>query len=159
MVKLDGGLKTGKKAPTLRQSTKLSLLLLPMWASSTKTKLFRFSGYMLDHHHVVHKFTQNRLRWKRPFKVTQLSHPSTVRTPLTLVPQHHTDPSLLNSSRDSTAALGCLGFTTFSGKKFFLRSNLNLSWCNLRLFPLMLSLVTWEKRLTSPTYNWFTMST
>ena len=36
----------------------------------------------------------------------------------------------------------------FSVKKFFLISNLNLPWCNLRLFPLVLSLVPPEKRLT-----------
>ncbi|KFQ72252.1 Leucine-rich repeat and IQ domain-containing protein 1, partial [Phaethon lepturus] len=33
-------------------------------------------------------------------------------------------------------------------KKFFLISNLNLPWRNLRPFPLVLSLVTWEKRPT-----------
>ena len=31
--------------------------------------------------------------------------------------------------------------TTLSAKKFFLISNLNLPWCNLRAFPLILSLV------------------
>jgi len=34
-------------------------------------------------------------------------------------------------------------------KKFFLTFNLNLPWCNLRLFPLVLLLVTWEKRATT----------
>jgi len=37
---------------------------------------------------------------------------------------------------------------TLSVKKFFLISNLNLPRCNLRPFPLVLSLVTWEKRPT-----------
>ena len=57
----------------------------------------------------------------------------------------------LNTSRDgdSTTSLGSLlqCVTTLSGKKFFLISNhLNLPWCNLRPFPLALSLITWEKR-------------
>jgi len=37
--------------------------------------------------------------------------------------------------------------------KFFLLSSLKLPWRNLKPFPLVLSLVTWEKRLT-PTDNW-----
>jgi len=37
-----------------------------------------------------------------------------------------------------------------AGWAFFLLSNLNLPWHNLRLFPLILSLVNWEKR-PSPT--------
>jgi len=48
---------------------------------------------------------------------------------------------LLNTSRDgaSTTSLGSLFqcFTTLSVKKFFLISNLNLPWCNLRPFPLL----------------------
>jgi len=51
---------------------------------------------------------------------------------------------LLNTSGDgdSTTSLGSLFqcLTTFSVKMFFLISNLNLPWCNLRLFPLVLSL-------------------
>ncbi|KAK4824091.1 hypothetical protein QYF61_010602 [Mycteria americana] len=51
---------------------------------------------------------------------------------------------------DSTTSLGSLFqcLTTLSVKKFFLISNLNLPWHNLRPFPLVLSLVTWEKRPT-----------
>lgn len=37
--------------------------------------------------------------------------------------------------------------TNLSRKKFSLKSNLNLSWCSLRLFALLLSHVTWEKSL------------
>jgi len=52
---------------------------------------------------------------------------------------------------DSTVSLGnlfqCL--KTLSVKKFFLLSNPNLSWCNLRPFPLVLSLATCEKRATA----------
>jgi len=42
---------------------------------------------------------------------------------------------------DSTTSLGSLFqcFTTLSVKKFFLISNLNLPWHNLRPFPLILS--------------------
>ncbi|KAK4810582.1 hypothetical protein QYF61_007319 [Mycteria americana] len=58
----------------------------------------------------------------------------------------------LNTSRDgdSTASPGSLFqcLTTLSVNKFFLMSNLNLPWCNLRPLPLVLSLVTWEKRPT-----------
>ena len=35
-------------------------------------------------------------------------------------------------------------------KKFFQISSLNFHWCNLRPFPLVQSLVTWEKRPTPP---------
>ena len=50
---------------------------------------------------------------------------------------------LLNTSRggDSTTTLGSLfqWSTTLRVKEFFLIPNLNLPWCNLRPFPLMLS--------------------
>ncbi|KAK4824542.1 LOW QUALITY PROTEIN: hypothetical protein QYF61_016146, partial [Mycteria americana] len=63
-----------------------------------------------------------------------------------------TSTRFLNSFRDgdSTTSLGSLFqcLTTLSVKKFFLISNLNLAWHNLRPFPLILSLVTWEKRPT-----------
>ena len=71
------------------------------------------------------------------------------------VPQCHT--SVLNTSRnrDSTISLGSLlqYFTTLSEKKFFLKSNLNISCHYLKSFLLILSLVTWKMRpnLTFPT--------
>jgi len=40
--------------------------------------------------------------------------------------------------------------TTLLENKFFQISNLNLSWHNLRPLPLILSLITWEKRPISP---------
>jgi len=51
---------------------------------------------------------------------------------------------------DSTTSLSslCQCITTLS-KTFFLISNLNLLWCNLRPLPFILSLNTWEKMLTS----------
>ncbi|KAK4815747.1 LOW QUALITY PROTEIN: hypothetical protein QYF61_006785 [Mycteria americana] len=56
---------------------------------------------------------------------------------------------------DSTTSLGSLVqcLITLSVKKNFLISSLNLPWRNLRPFPLVLSLVTWEKRPTPPLYN------
>ncbi|KAK4812678.1 LOW QUALITY PROTEIN: hypothetical protein QYF61_012188 [Mycteria americana] len=63
----------------------------------------------------------------------------------------------LNTSRDgdSTTSLGSLFqcLITLSVKKNFLISSLNLPWRNLRPFPLVLSLVTWEKRPTPPLYT------
>ena len=63
-----------------------------------------------------------------------------------------TSKQFLNTSRDgdSTTSLRSLFqcLTTLSVKKFFLISNLNLPWCNLRPFPLILSPVTSEKRPT-----------
>ena len=59
----------------------------------------------------------------------------------------------LNTSRDSDSTTSldspfqCL--ITFSEKKFFLLPNLNLPWCNLRLFPLVLLPVTHEKSSTA----------
>jgi len=64
---------------------------------------------------------------------------------------------LLNTSRDGTSAASldslfqCL--TALSVKKFFLIPSLNFSWYNLRVFPLVLLPVTWEKRPTPPCYN------
>ena len=64
-----------------------------------------------------------------------------------------TSTQFFNTSWDS-ALLGSLFqcFTTLSGKKFFLISNLNLPWCNLRPFPLILS----NNLVSSPkTTAWF----
>ena len=44
--------------------------------------------------------------------------------------------------------------TTLSENKFLLISNLNFPWCNLRPSPLILSLVTQEKR-TSALCDWY----
>ena len=64
--------------------------------------------------------------------------------------QSATSTRFLNTPRDgdSTTSLGSLFqcLTTLSVKKFFLISSLNLPWCNLRPLPLILLLVTWEKR-------------
>ena len=59
------------------------------------------------------------------------------------MPLSATSTCLLNTSRDgdSTTSLGSLFqcWTTLSVKKFFLISSLNLPWCNLRPFALVLS--------------------
>jgi len=54
------------------------------------------------------------------------------------------------SDGDSTTSLGSLFqcLITLSVKHFFLTSKLNLPWHNLRLFPLIRSLVTWKKTPT-----------
>ena len=61
-----------------------------------------------------------------------------------------TSTRFFNTSRDgdSTTSLGSLFqcLTTVSVKKFFLISNLNFPWHNLRPLPLILSLVTWDHR-------------
>jgi len=66
-----------------------------------------------------------------------------------------TSKCFLNTSMDGdyTTSLGSSfqHLTTLSGKKFFLTSNLNLPWCNLRPFLLVISLVIWEKRPTLTT--------
>lgn len=61
-----------------------------------------------------------------------------------------TSRHLFNSSmdRDFSTSIGCLfqDFKILSVHKFFLISNLNLPCYNLRLFPIVLLLGTWEKR-------------
>jgi len=73
-----------------------------------------------------------------------------------------TSKCFLNTSRDGdpTIFLGSpfQHLTTLSENKFFLTSNQNLSWNNLRPFPLVLLLVTWVMRLTptllQPPFRW-----
>ena len=73
-----------------------------------------------------------------------------------------TSKRFLNTSNDgdSTTSLGslCQCLTIFSVKTFFLISNLNLPWCNLRPLALILSPVTSENRptpLTAVTFQVF----
>ena len=113
----------------------------------------------LEHFHFPNSTQIWRLEWSiiesfRLKKTFDIMHPTINLTlpspPLSHVPKCHIY-SLLNTSRDgdSTTSLGSLfqGLITLSVKNFFLISNLNLLWCNFRPFPLVLSLVTWEKRL------------
>jgi len=61
-----------------------------------------------------------------------------------------TSTHFLNTSRhgDSSTSLGSLlQSLTTPEKTFFLKSNLNLPWHNLRPLSHVLSLVTWENRL------------
>ena len=68
-----------------------------------------------------------------------------------------TSACFLDTSRasDSTTSLGSLiqHLTTLLEKKFFLISNLDLPWHNLKLFTLVLSVVMQEKRLNPPLHN------
>ncbi|KAK4810503.1 hypothetical protein QYF61_004283 [Mycteria americana] len=89
--------------------------------------------------------SSDRTRWKRPLRS---SSPTVNPTPPCLL--NHVLKRHIYTDGDSTTSLGSLFqcLTTLSVKKFFLISNLNLPWHNLRPFPLILSLVTWEKRPT-----------
>ena len=57
---------------------------------------------------------------------------------------------MLSKDGDSTTSLGSLFqcLTTLSVKKRILISNLNLPWGNSEAISFILSLVTWDKRLT-----------
>ena len=70
------------------------------------------------------------------------------------MPLRTTSKCFLNTSRvgDSTTSLGSLFkcLTTLS-EKFLLISNLNLPWCNLRSFPLVLLL---EKSSKERRWGW-----
>ena len=67
---------------------------------------------------------------------------------------HQTSRQFLNTSRngDSSTSLGSLFqcSSPLSEKKFFLISNLNLPWCNLRPLPLVLSLLPGRKGQPPP---------
>ncbi|KAK4832220.1 hypothetical protein QYF61_021067, partial [Mycteria americana] len=93
--------------------------------------------------------------WKRPLRSSSPTVNLALPSPPLNMSLSTTSTRLLNTSRDgnSTTSLGSLFqcLTTLSVNKFFLISNLNPPWCNLRPFPLVLSLVTWEKR---PTPTW-----
>ena len=69
--------------------------------------------------------------------------------PLNHVPMHHVQPFpgmvTLPLPRQPVPMPD---YSDISEKKCLLIFNLNLPWCNLRPFPLVLSLVTCEKRLT-----------
>ena len=109
-------------------------------------------GPALKVHFVAHP--QTRMR-----KIIKSNPPpsTTMPTkPCPEVPQLHlfwTPPGMGATSLGSL--FQCL--TTPSVKEFSLISNRNLSWCNLRPLPLVLSLVSWEKRpntcLTTTTFE------
>lgn len=94
------------------------------------------------------------LRFQKTSKVSEFSCPPTTPTKVLTEPspQVHIHTFFSNTSRDSasTTSMGspfhC--FTTLSMTEIFLISTLNLPWHNLRPFPLLLSFVTWQERLT-----------
>lgn len=72
-----------------------------------------------------------------------------------------TSTHFMNTTRDddSTTSLTSLfAEPLFQRKKIFLKFNLNLLWHNFRPLPLILLLITWEKRLTpillQPSLHW-----
>ncbi|KAK4830710.1 hypothetical protein QYF61_012970 [Mycteria americana] len=91
-------------------------------------------------------------RLEKTFKIMKSNRTLTLPSPPLSLFLGTTSTYLLNTSRDgdSTTSLGSLFqcLITLSVKKFSLISSLNLPWRNLRPFPLVLSLVTWEKRPT-----------
>lgn len=115
-----------------------------------------FSKTLCSFQSFVHCEIQNHRKFglEVTSKATKSNHqPPPPCSPLThvLMCQFHL---ALNTSRhgDSTLAwtASSNAETTLSMKEFSLKSNLNLPWCSLRLFALLLSLVTWEKSLTPP---------
>ena len=98
------------------------------------------------------------LRLENTIKIMKSNHdltilPNSNSPQLNHIPEHHIQTVFKHiRDGDSTTSLGSLFqcLTTLSVKKFFLISNLNLPWCNLRPFPLVLSPVTSEKRPTPP---------
>lgn len=93
-----------------------------------------------------------RFRLEKPSDYQIPTIPSIAQATMSL---NATSTQLLNPSRngDSYTALGnlCQGWTTLFMEKNSTISNLNLPWHTLMLFPLVLSLVTWQKTLT-PTW-------
>lgn len=70
------------------------------------------------------------------------------------VHKHHSYTSFKQlQGGDSITCLGSLfqWWATLSGKKYFLIPSLNFPWYKLRPFPLILSFVIWEMRLTPST--------
>jgi len=91
------------------------------------------------------------LRLEMTSKIKSNCQPNTT-LPAKPRPEVPYSTGFLNTSRDgdSTTSLGSLFqcLTTLWTKILFLISSLNLPWHNLRPFPLVLSLVTWEKTQT-----------
>jgi len=87
------------------------------------------------------RITESLKLGKENTKIIQCKHHPSPPCPLT-VSLSATFPYFLNTSRDSDSptSLGSLFqcLTTLSKKNFFLSSNLNLAWHNLRPLPLIL---------------------
>lgn len=94
---------------------------------------------------------QNYLGWKKPEFIKLSINPARPSPPLNPYPKCHTYTSLKSLQGCQLYhfpghSVQCL--TSLLVKTFFLMSNLNLPWCNLRLFLLVMLLISWEKRLT-----------
>lgn len=104
--------------------------------------------------HVIYITDCVNHKWlEKNFKINNSNHQVHLLSPITKPhPLESCTSHQLNVSRDkdSTTSLNSLSqwLAALSVRKFFLMSNLNLPWCNLRPFPFIQSLVTWEKRST-----------
>ncbi|KAK4826673.1 LOW QUALITY PROTEIN: hypothetical protein QYF61_010682 [Mycteria americana] len=122
---------------------KLNTVIQPLGSSSPSRELFNL-------------IPTNCLGWKRPLRLSSptvnLALPS---PPLNYGPKHHIYTSLKYPQGyfNSTTSLGSLFqcLIILSIKKFFLISNLNLPWHNLRPLPLSLSLRRRDR--PPPLYN------
>ena len=79
-----------------------------------------------------HRHSHRIIKVRENTKIIMTNHPAIPTMSL-----HTTSPQFLNTSRDSDSSTSlyslCHCITAFCGKKFFLISNLNLSWCSFRL--------------------------
>ena len=103
---------------------------------------------------IIESWNHRIIGWIRPLRSLSPTMCPTPPCLLNHIPKCHIYKFFLKTSRDgdSTTSLGSLFqcLATLSVNKFLLISYLNLPWRNLRPLPLVLSLVTWEKRPTPP---------
>lgn len=94
------------------------------------------------------------------FENIKYNHQPKTTTIHTTKPHPAVQQPYTSRDSDSTTCLGSLlqWVTTLSISFFLLMSKLNLPWCDLKPFPLLLSLVTQEKRLSptplQPPFRW-----
>ena len=93
----------------------------------------------------VHRIIESP-RLEKTCKIIQSNLPANI-SPLNHAPQYNVSRAPPGTVTPPPPWAACF-ITTLLEKKFFLMSNLNLPQCNLRPFPLVLLLVTWEKELT-----------
>jgi len=93
------------------------------------------------------KAFKSHLQNCRIFQVgNDLRDPQAQPQPTVAMSLSATSAWLWNTPRDgdpTTPGQLCQHLTTLSEKKYFLISNLHFPWCNMRLLPLVLSLVIW----------------
>lgn len=120
--------------------------LAEKWGSSLETRKNVSQVKLL----LAQSLKQNHLGWKIPLRSSSPTIHLAYWVPLlNFIPWCHIHTSLKYlQEEDSITSLSnlfqCL--TIFSVKKFLLIASLNLLWYNLRPFPPILPLITWEKR-------------